>query len=515
MTQPRQIENARPFPALPSAARFQGIGPIEDARLRIERMIQKGEALGVVIGPPGTGKSLLSLKLAASHRQSHTIVSLGELRVSSRHGLIQQVLFHLGKPQQMLDEDSLHLALIETLRSTGDDPRTLLLIIDEAQMLGSDLLDQVRMLTNLVRDGRPWVQTVLLGGPRLDDALVDPQLESLAQRITARCYLHPFNHDETNRYIRDAAAALPITIDDQAIAAVHHASGGIPRLINQLMDRALEFIATRPGQVIDAHVVQAAWSDLQQLPSPVVDADLRPLGHAIEFAELDDDANTAEPDIVSRQVANTVNTVEQRPAESAEPAEVAADTGGFEVGSSESGYADMQAILDATAVESLVFEETATATELFGEGFDEETSIEVCAAGSMSDFVRWPIDDDVAGRSATGDEQDVHDQIRELAATANAALAAGSTETSSTAVQLSDTSFDLPAALAGPLAVVVPSDEESDRIDDRDLLVIEEDLTSAAEPPRRSFVATGGMRQPEQDIDQRFQNLFLRLRGRD
>src|SRR5690606_10346183 len=117
------------------------------------------------------------------YRHSHAIVALGDIRVSSRLGLIQQVLFHLGKPHQGADESSLHLALVQALTQTADERRSLLLIIDEAQMLSSELLDEVRMMTNFVRQGRPLVQTLLVGGPRLEDSLADPQLESLTQRI--------------------------------------------------------------------------------------------------------------------------------------------------------------------------------------------------------------------------------------------------------------------------------------------------------------------------------------------
>ncbi|MGV3486117.1 MAG: AAA family ATPase, partial [Planctomycetaceae bacterium] len=137
----------RPFPNVPASDRYLAIGSIEEARCRICKMIDRNEGLGVIIGPPGTGKTLLCQRLAAQYRTTHTVVSLGDIRVSSRTGLIQQVLLQLRLPQQGLDEQAMQLALLECLAKGNDGARSLLLLIDEAQMLSLELLDEIRMLT--------------------------------------------------------------------------------------------------------------------------------------------------------------------------------------------------------------------------------------------------------------------------------------------------------------------------------------------------------------------------------
>ena len=215
----------RPFSSVPVYERYLAIGSIEEARSRICRMIERGDGLGIVVGPPGTGKTLLCQRIAAQFRSSHATVMLGDVRVTSRTGLLQQVLLNLGQPYQGMEESEMQRRLVECLTQGSSGGSALLLVIDEAQLLSTELLEEIRMLTNLIRDGRQLVQTILVGGPKLEDPLADPQMESLSQRIVARCYLHPMTQAESCQYIRSLLAVTGLKIDDDAIAAVHHACG--------------------------------------------------------------------------------------------------------------------------------------------------------------------------------------------------------------------------------------------------------------------------------------------------
>lgn len=548
MNKPESAEIERPFPGYPVCHRYAAIGSIEEARHRLCRMLDRGEALGVVMGPPGTGKTLLCQKIASLYRHSHAIVALGDIRVSSRLGLIQQVLFHLGKPHQGADESSLHLALVQALTQTADERRSLLLIIDEAQMLSSELLDEVRMMTNFVRQGRPLVQTLLVGGPRLEDSLADPQLESLTQRIAVRCYLHPMNHAEADAYIRGALATLPLSIDPQAITLVHHASGGIPRLINQLMDQAIEFAHASGKLQLDETCVQLAWAELQQLPSPVLDAELRPQTAAVEFGELDELVEPSQPEPNQPLAMHSSEGAADTPGESDAPAPaamslqpaaddhepvaselepVAAELTADRVEGDQplTPYANIASILEATSIDCLshaaadccnsVTDSTPAAEELFGSGFEQELPLETVAGQA------GPIAADPAAL-----EWSLHEEIRRLSATVGAARsnrsqcelsAAESVELPpqalhNTPVPSAAPAGDVPEELLSPLAVVW-SDEEVAELagDDRDLLVIEDDVALLAEP-RGSVVASGALRKPTREIEQNYQNLFSRLR---
>lgn len=141
--------------------------------------------------------------------------------------------------------------------------RSCVLIIDEAQNLAPDVLEQLRLLTNLETSSRKLLQIVLIGQPELRDRLHDPALEQVAQRIVARYHLEPLNETETPMYVRHrlAVAGLvgPLPFDEAALRRIHRLTGGVPRRINLLCDRALlGAYAQQRGTVSAAMVVQAA-----------------------------------------------------------------------------------------------------------------------------------------------------------------------------------------------------------------------------------------------------------------
>jgi general secretion pathway protein A len=117
------------------------------------------------------------------------------------------------------------------------------LIIDEAQNLSAEVLEQLRLLTNLETSERKLLQIILIGQPELRDMLNRPDLEQLAQRVIARFHLKALSEAETSRYIRHRLGVAGMTrtrpFDRQALHRIHQLSGGVPRRINLLCDRAL------------------------------------------------------------------------------------------------------------------------------------------------------------------------------------------------------------------------------------------------------------------------------------
>jgi general secretion pathway protein A len=137
------------------------------------------------------------------------------------------------------------------------------LIIDEAQMLSAEVLEQLRLLTNLETNDRKLLQIILIGQPELRDLLARPELEQLAQRVIARYHLGALTAAETERYIRHRLSVAGMTIampfDAKAMARIHQLSRGVPRRINLLCDRALlGAYAGGKGQVDRTIVDQAA-----------------------------------------------------------------------------------------------------------------------------------------------------------------------------------------------------------------------------------------------------------------
>jgi type II secretory pathway predicted ATPase ExeA len=262
----------RPFPPQPLVARYFPAAAIEDARRRLTRAIDRGDGPGLVVGGAGIGKSLLLQVLAAQFRERFDVVLLGCARVCTRRALLQAILFELGLPYRFRDEGQLRFSLLDHLLSSQQPPTELLLLVDEAQSLSVTLLDELRVLTNLVHGGKSRIRLVIAGSLALEETFASPELESLSQRLAARCYLTAFSRDETAQFMRAQLAASRAAVDDvlrpEAWEAVFEATDGVPRLVNQLCDRAITVAVARNCSRIDRRVVQEAWADLQQLPSP-------------------------------------------------------------------------------------------------------------------------------------------------------------------------------------------------------------------------------------------------------
>src|SRR4029079_2446856 len=111
------------------------------------------------------------------------------------------------------------------------------------------------------------------GGMAIEERLASPKLESFHQRIAARCYLQPLPRDETIYYVQEqlkrCGASAESVLADGATVAIHTATDGIPRLINQVGDHALMLAALGGHRQIDAAGIEEAWADLQQLPVPL------------------------------------------------------------------------------------------------------------------------------------------------------------------------------------------------------------------------------------------------------
>ena len=143
--------------------------------------------------------------------------------------------------------------------------RRTVLIIDEAQNLSADVLEQIRLLTNLETPTEKLLQIILIGQPELRTLLQREDMRQLAQRVTARCRLEPLTREETGAYIRHrlhvCGATRPI-FNRSAVDRIYRLSGGIPRLINVLCDRALLGAYTEGKLQIDKRIVRQAANEV-------------------------------------------------------------------------------------------------------------------------------------------------------------------------------------------------------------------------------------------------------------
>ncbi len=284
----------RPFSALPCLEEYFPAASIEAARHTLVRCIQRAEGPALLVGPSGTGKTLLCQAIARQFQNDFNVVVLASGGLSTRRALFQAILYGLGRPYRGMDEGELRLALADFLTSEKSHPSGMLLLVDEGHTLPLRLLDEIRMMTNLVYEGKVRTRLVVAGGPLLEERFASPKLASFSQRLAARCYLEGFTRTETENYVREVVSQAggdgEQLFTSDARAAVHQATDGIPRLINQLCDHALvlAFVAGKP--VVERAIVEEAWADLQQLPSPW-NADARtpqPISGIIEFGGLSD-----------------------------------------------------------------------------------------------------------------------------------------------------------------------------------------------------------------------------------
>jgi type II secretory pathway predicted ATPase ExeA len=211
----------------------------------------------VVTGEVGSGKTTLVRRFVRSGDRDTTFGIITNTH-EALGNLLNWVLIAFGVRSEQREKSALHEALIEFLvRQFAAGKRTIL-IVDEAQNLSIETLEELRLLSNINTDKDELLQMVLVGQPELLEKLKRPELRQFAQRISANYHLAPLDYSETRAYIRHrlaVAGGAPALFSEPAIAAVHCCSGGVPRLINSICDMALVYGFAESRQEIDLETV--------------------------------------------------------------------------------------------------------------------------------------------------------------------------------------------------------------------------------------------------------------------
>ncbi|WP_333686820.1 ExeA family protein [Methylococcus capsulatus] len=234
---------------------------------------EEGGGFVALTGEVGTGKTTLCRCLIEQLPENVDVALILNPRLDAVE-LLASVCdeLHIGYPPAGASLKTLVDALNEHLLAAHAKGRRTVLVIDEAQNLSFDVLEQIRLLTNLETSEHKLLQIILIGQPELTRLLEQKQLRQLAQRITARYHLTPLTRAETVDYIRHrlTVCGCPAPLfTPAALAAVHRLSGGIPRLINIICDRALlGTYAQGKFQADRATVRRAAREVLPENPLP-------------------------------------------------------------------------------------------------------------------------------------------------------------------------------------------------------------------------------------------------------
>jgi general secretion pathway protein A len=217
---------------------------VEDALAGLAYGIQTRKGIFLLTGEVGTGKTTLLNKLLdwLRERQAATAFMFNTTQISAIE-LFDCLLADFGIPCGLRTKTDMLMRLNRWLLDRHGVGQDAVLVVDEAQNLSPQVLEEIRLLTNLETSTQKLLQIVLSGQPELDEKLKRPELRQLLQRITVRCRTGPLSLAETRSYIEErlhtaGANGEPI-FSPEAIESVYCYARGIPRVINVLCEHAL------------------------------------------------------------------------------------------------------------------------------------------------------------------------------------------------------------------------------------------------------------------------------------
>lgn len=259
--------HSRPFASTADATTYCPLPSHEDALALLECCVRDGEGMGVMLGPAGSGKTLLCRVLLDSIHSSHAAIWIASIHRGSVRSLLQAILFDLSIGYEGLDEQEMRLRLTQFLMERYGRRQHTLLVVDEAQNLSAEQIEELRLLTNLEGRQDRAAQVLLVGQAPLGERMDRPEMLAARERIAAVARLRPFNLEETIEYVRARVARAGAVADSiftaDALTEVHLRAGGIARRINQLCHRALLLAFADDNGMIDDSDVERAANQLQ------------------------------------------------------------------------------------------------------------------------------------------------------------------------------------------------------------------------------------------------------------
>ena len=232
--------------------------------------VRRHKGFVVLTGEVGTGKTLLLRCLLQLFRESNDVAYayLFNSRLTPTE-FLQYILSKFGLPASGKNKSELLLDLGRFVISRGSKKLTTVLIVDEAHSLSEDVLEEVRLLTNLETGNEKLLQILLVGQPELDLKLDSVGLRQLKQRIALRSHLEPLDPNETKEYVErrlqiagcnsPADALFPA----QTMAAVYRHSRGFPRLINTICENALVTAYAKQMSSVTPDIVEGIAKDFR------------------------------------------------------------------------------------------------------------------------------------------------------------------------------------------------------------------------------------------------------------
>ena len=260
----------RPFSPLPRVESFIPLAPVREPFEALVRCITQEQGIGVLTAPSGSGKSLVCRLLQHRFSDLRRTVLLTTARFPTRRALLQAILFELKHPFIGLSEQEARLRVLDLLQASPAPQNRMLLIIDEAHLLSSRGLEELRTLTDYEIAGTPCVSLILSGQLELEELLTEPEMNAFNQRVGCHVCIEPLTFEESAQYLRERlryAGNDGLTIfTPEAVQLICSASEGNPRRLNQLSDHSLLLAYAEEQRPVDESIVRAALLDLRELP---------------------------------------------------------------------------------------------------------------------------------------------------------------------------------------------------------------------------------------------------------
>lgn len=235
--------------------------------------LKSGGAFVLLTGEVGTGKTTVSRRILNILPEDTALATIYHPTDEPRE-LYACICdeFHLAYSREATIKDLFNI-LKEFFFSASSLGRQAVIVIDEAQMLSENSLEQLRLLTNLETDNKKAVQIVLIGQPELQELLSRPSLRQLSQRITARFHITPLEFDDVGAYLRfrlQVAGRIQPLFHSSAVKLIARFSQGVPRLINLVADRSIEEGTSVQSRIITVKEVKKAISFILPARNKVV-----------------------------------------------------------------------------------------------------------------------------------------------------------------------------------------------------------------------------------------------------